>query len=84
MSEAPQEEAAKSRAASPPSGEVAPPLISNAKGMYTHNLTYQLYVNVNSAYRPLHDAFLLSHLRGVAQDEIIISFEVRSLLGPWH
>jgi len=33
MSEAPQEEAAKSRAASPPSGEAAPPLISNAKGI---------------------------------------------------
>ncbi|XP_066028864.1 dynein axonemal heavy chain 5 isoform X2 [Pocillopora verrucosa] len=31
MSEVPQEEAARSRAASPPSGEVAPPLISNAK-----------------------------------------------------
>ncbi|XP_022781430.1 uncharacterized protein LOC111322570 isoform X2 [Stylophora pistillata] len=31
MSEAPQDEAARSRAASPPSGEVAPPLISNAK-----------------------------------------------------
>ena len=38
MSEAPQDESAKSRAASPPSSEVAPPLLSNTKGIYT--LTY--------------------------------------------
>ncbi|KAJ7385895.1 hypothetical protein OS493_013931 [Desmophyllum pertusum] len=31
MSEAPQDESAKSRAASPPSSEVAPPLLSNTK-----------------------------------------------------
>ena len=78
MSEAPQEEAAKSRAASPPSSEVAPPLLSNAKGMYTY-FTYQLYANVNSAYIPLHGACCCHIIMGLFKTR---STFVRSALAP--
>lgn len=48
MSEAAQEETARSRAATPPSSEVAPPLVSNAKGsrMLFYILAFSLLQNL--------------------------------------